>query len=157
MKRIALLFIFAFSAAAALQAQANWSFKGTVIKMRTTDCVNPRGFMASMSGGVAAAGATCPEYTVMSDKVVYIVVGRRSEQFIPLAEDKEFLIRKNQLLIFSEDEKTKSWFAIQQMTLRADWDREEQRKELQAKMMERSVNYEVRNPPRASMLTTNAR
>ena len=113
--------------------------------------------MVTMSGGAGAAGATCPEYTVMSDKVVYIVVGRRSGEFIPLAENKEFLIRKNELVIFSEDEKNKARFAIQQMTLRADWDREEQRKELQARMMERSVNYEVRNPPRASMLTTNAR
>ncbi len=43
------------------------------------------------------------------------------------------------------------------MTLRADWDREEERKELAARMMERSVNYEVRNPPRASMVSTNAR
>ncbi len=157
MKRIVLLFIFGIAAAVGLQAQANWSFKGTVIKMRTTDCVAPRGFMASMSGGAAAAGTTCPEYTVMSDKVVYVVVGRRSEEFIPLAEDKDFVIRNNQLVIFSDDEKTKSRFAIQQMTLRADWDREEQRKELQARMMERSVNYEVRNPPRASVLATNAR
>ncbi len=156
MKRIVWLFVFGFSVAAGLQAQASWSFKGTVIKMRTTDCIAPRGFMASMSGGVAATAATCPEYTVMSDKVVYVVVGRRSEEFIPLAEDKEFLIRNNQLVIFSEDEKTKSRFAIQQMTLRADWDREEQRKELQARMMERSVNYEVRNPPRGSVLA-NAR
>ncbi len=113
--------------------------------------------MTVMSGGVAASGATCPEYTVMSDKVVYIVVGRRSEAFIPLAENREFLIRKNQLVIFSDDEKTKSLFAIQQMTLRTDWDREQARKELEAKMMERSVNYEVRNPPRASMLSTSAR
>jgi hypothetical protein len=38
------------------------------------------------------------------------------------------------------------------MTLRAEWDREEARKELQSRYMERSVNYEVRNPPRASVL-----
>lgn len=156
MKRIVLLFIFGIGAAAGLQAQANWSFKGTVIKMRITDCIASRGFMAAMSGGAVATGATCPEYTVMSDKVVYVVVGRRSEEFIPLAEDKDFVIRNNQLVIFSDDEKTKSRFAIQQMTLRADWDREEQRKELQARMMERSANYEVRNPPRGSVLA-NAR
>ena len=93
----------------------------------------------------------------MSDKVVYVVVGRRSEEFIPLAEDKEFLIRKNELVIFSDDEKTKSRFTIQRMTLRADWDRERSARNLQARMMERSVNYEVRNPPRTSMLSTSAR
>jgi hypothetical protein len=154
MKRVAWVFIFAFSVAAGLQAQANWGFKGTVIKMRTTDCVNQHSFMAAMSGATAAAGATCPEYTVMSDKVVYIVVGRRSDEFISLAEDRDFLIRRNELVIFSDDEKSKSRFAILQMTLRADWDREQRRKELEAKMMERSVNYEVRNPSRAAMLTS---
>jgi hypothetical protein len=157
MKRIALLFIFASSAAAGLQAQANWSFKGTVIKMQMTECVMQHTVLATMSGVAAAAGVTCPEYTVMSDRVVYIVVGRRSEEFIPLAENKEFLIRKNELVIFSDNEKTKSRFAIQRMTLRADWDREEERKELQARMMERSVNYEVRNPLRVPVLSTGGR
>ena len=122
-----------------------------------TDCVAPRGFKASMSGGGAAVGTTCPEYTVMSNRVVYVVVGRRTEEFIPLAEETDFLIRNNEIVIFSDDEKTKSRFVIQQMTLRADWDREQERKELEARMMERSVNYEVRNPPRASVLATNAR
>ena len=66
----------------------------------------------------------------MSDKVVYVVVGRHTEEFIPLAENMEFLIRKDELIILADDEKTKSRFVIQQMTLRADWDREQARKEL---------------------------
>jgi hypothetical protein len=93
----------------------------------------------------------------MSDKVVYVVEGRQKDAFIPLAENIVFLIRKNELVTFSDDEKNKSHFAIQQMTLRAEWDREEARKDLAAKMMERSVNYESRNPPRASMLSTSSR
>jgi hypothetical protein len=157
MKRIVLLLIFAFSTAAGLQAQADWSFKGTVIKMEMADCVVQRNFMVAMSGVAVSGGATCPQYTVMSDKVVYVVVGRHSEEFIPLAENKVFLIRKNELVIFSDDEKTKSRFAIQRMTLRADWDREKERKELEAKIMERSVNYEVRNPSHSSVLSTSAR
>lgn len=157
MKRIALLFIFALSASAALQAQANWSFKGTVIKMRMTTCAMHGGFMATMSGAPAPAGITCPEYTMMSDKVVYVVVGRRSEEFIPLAENMVFLVRKNELVLFSDDEKTKSRFTIQQMILRADWERDEARKDATARMAERSVNYELRNPPRTPILSTNAR
>jgi len=156
MKRIVLLLIF-FGAAVGLQAQSGWSFKGTVIRMEMTDCVAQHSFMVAMSGAAAATGATCPKYTVMSDKVVYVVVGRHSEEFIPLAEDKVFLIRKNELVIFADDEKTKSRFAIQRMTLRADWDRELERKELEARIMERSANYEVRNPPRPSVLSTSAR
>jgi len=156
MKRITLLFIFAFSAAVALQAQGSWSFKGTVIKMRMTDCIPQRGFLATMAGAPATTGISCPEYTVMSDKVVYIVVGRHGDDFIPLVEDREFLIRKNELIIFSDDEKVRSRFAIQRMTLRADWDREEERKELEARMMERSVNDDVRNPPQ-TLLSTSSR
>lgn len=148
MKRIAWLWVFLLGAAVVMQAQNKWAFKGTVIKMRMAECAAQHSFMAVMSGVPAPAGLTCPEYTVMSDKVVYVVVGRRLEEFMPLAENLEFLIRKNELIIFSDDEKTKSHFVIQQMMLRADWDREEQRKDLAARMMERSVSYEVRNPPR---------
>jgi hypothetical protein len=157
MKRLSFLSFFLLVAVAFLQAQGPWSFKGTVIKMRMTECTAQHSFMAAMSGTPAQAAGACPEYTVMSEKVVYVVVGRRAEEFIPLAENMEFLIRKNELVIFSDDEKTKSHFAIQQMTLRADWDREEARKELAARVMERSVNYETRNPPRTSMVSTNGR
>jgi hypothetical protein len=157
MKRIALLFLCVSSAAGLLQAQGRWSFKGTVTKMRMTDCTVQHGFISAMSGTQAQTVTTCPEYTVMNDKVVYVVVGRHTEEFIPLAENMEFLIRKNELVIFSDDEKTKSRFVIQQMMLRADWDREQARKELETKMMERSVNYEARNPSRTSMVSSNAR
>ena len=156
MKRIALLFLFMLGTISVVQAQGRWSFKGTVTRMRMADCTAQHNFMAAMSGVPAAAG-TCPEYTIMGDKVVYVVVGRRNDEFMPLAENMDFLIRKNELVLFSDDEKTKSHFAIQQMTLRAEWEREEARKELAAKMMERSVSYELRNPPRASMLPATAR
>jgi len=158
MKRIALLFVFALSVSVLLQAQGHRFFNGTVIKMRMTDCVARRSFVNAMSGVPAQGGGVCPEYTVMSDKVMYVVVGRRdSDVFIPLAENVEFLIRKNELVIMSDDEKTKSHFLIQHMMLRADWDREEARKELAAQMMERSVNYEARNTPLSPIASTGAR
>ncbi len=47
---------------------------------------------------------------------------------MPLAEIMNFLFRKNELVIFFDNEKT-SRFAIQQMTLRQDWDRERAHKE----------------------------
>lgn len=156
MKRT-LLFIFLLAAAGLLQAQSKWSFKGTVIKMHMAECAAQHGFMVTMSGGQGPSMTTCPEYTIMSDKVVYVVEGRQKDAFIPLAENMDFLIRKNELVTFSDDEKDKSHFAIRQMTLRSEWEREEQRKELEARMMERSVSYEVRNPPRASMLPASSR
>jgi len=124
MKRIALMFVLIVSAATLSQAQSRWSFKGTVTRMRMTDCAAQHSFMATMSGVPAPAGISCPEFTVMSDKVVYVVLGRHAEEFIPLAENMEFLIRKNELVLFSDDEKTKAHFVIRQMTLREDWDRE---------------------------------
>lgn len=156
MSRNLFLFVFLLGASTLLQAQGRWSFRGTVVKMRMGECAAQRGFM-TMSGGAGPTGLTCPEFTVMSEKVVYVVVGRRAEDFIPLAENMDFLIRKNELVFFSDDEKTKSHFTIQQMTMRADWEREEARKELMAKMMERNANREERNPQRASMFAVSAR
>jgi hypothetical protein len=126
MKRITLLFIFVLGAAALTQAEERWSFKGTVIKMRMAECQG-HGFMAAMSGAPEPV-KNCPEYTVMTDKVVYVVVGKRTEEFMPLAENMDFLVRKNELVIFSGDEKATSHFAIQQMALRGDWEREQAHK-----------------------------
>jgi hypothetical protein len=156
MKRIPLLFVLFLCSTAAMQAQSQWSFKGTVIKMKMTDCVVPPGFRATL-GGIPPSSLTCPQYTVMSDRVVYIVVGRHTEAFIPLAENMDFVIRKNEIVTFSNDEKSKARFVIQQMTLRADWEHEQERKELMAKALERSVSYELRNPPRASVIAASAR
>jgi hypothetical protein len=156
MKRITLLFVFILGAAAFMQAQNRWTFKGTVIGMRMTGCVLQGGFKASFEA-IPMSGVSCPEYTVMSTKVVYVIVGRRTEAFIPLAEDMDFVVRNNEIVIFSNDEKARSRFVIQQMMLRADWDREQERKELEAQRMERSINYEVRNPPRAAMVSASAR
>lgn len=156
MKRITLLFVLVLCAAGASQAESRWSFKGTVIKMRMTSCIMQTGFKAAMAG-LPMVVATCPEYTVMSSKVVYKVVGRRTEEFIPLAEDMDFLIRKNEMVTISNDEKVKSRFIIQQMTLRADWEREQERLQLEERMMQRSVSYEVRNPPRSAIISENVK
>lgn len=155
MKRVPLLVVLLLCTAAAVQAESPWSFKGTVVKMRMTECL-VQGFRASMSG-LPAAAASCPEYTLMSDKVVYVVVGRRSEAFIPLAENMDFIIRKNEIVLFSNDEQSKSRFVIQQMSLRSDWEREEEQKELMQKALERSVSYELRNPPRVSVISASAK
>ncbi len=151
MKRWSLLCVLLLTAVTFSQGQGTWAFNGTVIRMKMGACGSTHGFMVAMAGAPAAA-SSCPEYTIMSDKVVYVVAATRRDAFIPLAEDLKFLVRRNELITVSQDEKNKSRFAIQQMTQRADWDREEARKELQSRYMERSVNYEVRNPPRASVL-----
>ena len=145
MKRIPVLLALALCTAATMRAEDRWAFKGTVIKMQMIDCV-VSGFKASMSG-VSGSPARCPEYTVIGPNVVYVMVGRNSEAFMPLAENLNFEVRKQEIVL---SDKTSSKFAIQQMTLRSDWEREEARKELEAEALERSVTYELRHPPRSS-------
>ncbi|HVJ05641.1 MAG TPA: hypothetical protein VM578_08205 [Candidatus Saccharimonadales bacterium] len=158
MRRIAFGIALLLSVAASSQAQGSWSFKGTVIRMRMAECTAQKGFMAAMSGSPVQVPSSCPEYTIVGDKVVYVVVGRHAEEFMPLAENMDFLIRKNELVLFSDDEKARSRFAIQQMTLRGDWEREEAQKEAEARAMERSANYQLRNPAsRTSMISSNSR
>ena len=151
MKRIALLFVFVVCAATISQAEDKYSFKGTVIRMEMRDCV-VAGFRAAMSGAPGSVGH-CPEYTVMTPSVLYVMVARQTEGFIPLAEDVEFKVIKNEVLA---GEKSKSRFVIQKMMLRSDWEREQERDELMVRAMERSVNYELRNPPRSAKLGANS-
>jgi len=147
MKRIPFLLIVALCAATTMKAEDHWSFKGRVIKMQMTECIVNTGFRASMSGKPASV-ASCPVYTVMSPTVVYVMIGRQTEAFMPLAESLDFVVHKNEVLV---GQKSKSRFVIQEMALRSDWEREEERKELMAKALERSVNYEARNPPRGTL------
>ena len=134
MKRIPLLFIFALCAAATLCAEDHASFTGRVVRMETSNCVLG-GFKAKMAARPVSA-TRCPEYTVVTPNAVFVVIGRHSEDFIPLAQDLDFHIVDNDLQL---SQKSKSRFLIEIMMLRADWEREEQRKAL---MLERSVSYE---------------
>jgi hypothetical protein len=143
MKRSFSLLMFVLFAAVFLHAQSQWSFRGTVIKMQMGNCV-VKGFVAAMSG-TAAAAMPCPEYTVLSDRVVYVVVGRHAEAFIPLAEDLDFIVRKNELVLFSDDEKAQSRFVIQQMTLRSEWELVREHREMVARAtMDRATVYSPR-------------
>ena len=150
MKRVSLLFVLALCVPATVVAENEWSFKGTVVKMEMTECMQATGFKAAMAGRPAAV-ANCPQYTVMSPTVVYVVLGRHTQAFIPLAQDLDFQVRKNEVLV---GEKSKSGFVIQTMTLRSDWEREEERKALLAQALERSVSYELRNPPKPPLLAS---
>lgn len=155
MKRILAVTLFLLVSLIGMEGETGWSFKGTVIKMRMADCaVHP--FMAAMSGTPAAIGL-CPEYTIFSDKVVYIVQARRNSMFMPLAEGVEFVIARNELVHPGDDPKNRDRFVIQQMTLRTDWDKEEARKELAYKIMERNLSNDSHNQPRAAVYSPTGR
>jgi hypothetical protein len=150
-----LVLCFVLASALLVQAQNRLSFRGTVVRMQMSDCA-PKGFVVMMSGAPGQAGFQCPAYTVVSDKVVYLIVARRSDEFIPLAESLDFLVRKNELLLFSEDEKSRSRFSILQMTMRSDWDREQSRKEMTQRALEQGASFSERERPRAAVMATAA-
>lgn len=124
MKRCSLLLTFLLCAAAMLSAESRWAFKGTVVKMQMADCLAGHHFVATMSG-IPAPHENCPEYTVLGKQVVYEVVGRKGKEFMPLAQNIDFAVRKNEVVLFGHDEKVEARFIIKRMTLRADWEREQ--------------------------------
>jgi hypothetical protein len=156
MKRFLMLWIFLLCSAVMLPAESQWSFKGTVVKMKMADCMPERGFRAAMSG-VSVLKRSCPQYTVLSSQVVYVLLGRHDDEFMPLAKDVPFAIHKNEVLFFAGNKKAQSRFVIQQMIFRKDWDRQQELRELERQQVEHNVSYQVpssRRPSRPSLVTS---
>ena len=97
---------------------------GTVVRMRMGDCLPARhGFMTAFGGQAAQAGPeVCPEYTLVSDKVVYVIVGRSSGQLVPLADVIDFRLHNNELAVRIDDARHETKFSIKEMILRSEWD-----------------------------------
>jgi hypothetical protein len=120
-----------------VSAQTRASQQGTIVRMRMTDCLGPQhGFMAAMSGsGKVETGELCPEYLLLTDKVVYVISGKGSEQLIPLAEETRFRLQKNEMLIRIDDADKESRFRIKAMVLRPEWDRNQMLEEAETNAM----------------------
>jgi len=97
---------------------------GTVVRMRMGDCaLMHKGFMTAFGPPQAAvADETCPEYTLVADKVVFLIVGKSSNQLVPLAEVIDFRFEKNELAVRVDDARKESKFAIKEMILRSKWE-----------------------------------
>lgn len=97
---------------------------GMVVRMRMGDCFPAhRGFMVAFGGPqMQMQGEACPEYTLLSDKVVYVIVGRSSNQLVPLADTIDFRIQNNEMAVRVDDAKHESKFGIKEMVLRSEWD-----------------------------------
>jgi hypothetical protein len=114
---------FCFSASVAL-AQSGAYRQGTVVRMHMGDCMLAhRGFMASFGNPSAPGQDLCPEYTLVSSEVVYLIVGKSSKQLIPLAETIAFRLHKNELAVRVDDASRETAFSIKEMMVRSDWDR----------------------------------
>jgi len=97
---------------------------GTVVRMRMTDCMPVHhGFMVAMGGAAPEpVQEACPEYTLVSDKVVFVIVGRSSNQVVPLADVVDFRFHNNELAMRIDDSSKESKFSIKEMVLRSEWD-----------------------------------
>ncbi len=125
-KHAVLLILLFCTSSTLLTAQANERQRGTIVRMRMTDCMPvDHGFMVAMSGGARVeTGGLCPEYVLLADKVVYAISGKTSDQLLPLAEVTRFRLQKNEMLIRIDDAAKESHFHIKAMVLRSDWERE---------------------------------
>ena len=98
--------------------------RGTIVRMRMTDCLGPQHkFMTTMSGGAnIETGAQCPEYVLVTDNVVFVISGKTADALIPLAEATHFRLQKNEMLIRIDDAQRESRFTIKEMVLRSEWE-----------------------------------
>jgi len=118
---------------------------GTVVRMRMGDCMlMHRGFMNQFGPPQAAmAEEGCPEYTLVTDKVVFVIVGRSSNQLVPLAEVIDFRFQKKELAVRMDDARKESKFAIREMTLRSEWE-----------LIQKHIEQELNEPPHYAVDTS---
>jgi hypothetical protein len=119
---------------------------GTVVRMRMGDCMlMHRGFITAFGPPqTAMTEESCPEYTLVTDKVVFVIVGRSSNQLVPLAEIIDFRFQNRELAVRVDDARKESKFAIKEMTLRSQWD-------LIQKHIEEELNDSPRHPVDTSL------
>jgi len=125
MKPICCLIVAAFSLQAS-QAQSLGIYQnGCVVRMKMGDCLpSHHGFMANFGAPqVPATENACPEYTLLSEKVVYVIVGSSPNEFIPLADAIDFRIQKSEVAVRVDDARHENKFAIKEMILRSEWER----------------------------------
>jgi hypothetical protein len=125
MKSTLLLALVLSGVSVALAAPLGIYQHGTVVRMRMGDCaLMHRGFIKAFGPPQAAAGEeSCPEYILVTDKVVFVIVGKSSNQLVPLAEVIDFRFQNKELAVRVDDARHESKFAIKEMTLRSEWER----------------------------------
>jgi len=113
--------------------------QGTVVRMHMGDCMlMHRGFMNQFGPPQAApAEEGCPEYTLLTDKVVFVIVGKSSNQLVPLAEVIDFRLENKELAVRIDDARKETKFIIKEMTLRSQWD-----------LLQKHIEEELSAPPR---------
>jgi len=120
-----------------LAAQFGIYQHGSVVRMHMGDCMLAhRGMMVAFGPPSIPVQDSCPEYTLVSPNVVYVIVGKTSNQLIPLAEVIDFRLQKNELAVRLDDAKRETKFEIKEMFVRSDWDRIQRHIDAQMKAAE---------------------
>jgi len=124
MKSALFLTLVCSSLAIALAAPIGGYQQGLVVRMHMGDClIMHRGSIMKQFGPPQGGGSdTCPEYTLVTDRVVFIIVGKSSNQLVPLAEVIDFRLQNHELLVRVDDDHKESRFAVREMTLRSEWE-----------------------------------
>ena len=125
MKKALSLIFLVCSLPGLLAAQMGIYQHGTVVRMHMSDCILAHhGFMVAFGGPSGPMTQEfCPEYTLVSNNVVFVIVGKSSNQLIPLAETIDFRLHKNELAVRVDDAKHEAKFMIKEMMVRSDWER----------------------------------
>ena len=133
---LSLIFLFC-SLPGLVAAQIGMYQHGAVVRMHMGDCIlAPRGFMMSFGASSATESQeSCPQYTLVSSNVVFVIVGKSSTQLIPLAETIDFRLQKNELAVRMDDAKHETKFTIKDMIVRSEWER-----------IQRHVDEQTRGP-----------
>ncbi len=151
MKQALLSLSFLLATVTLMPAQ-NKPFKATVVSMTMSECTIAHRFISNLSGTPIIGTVPCAEYTVLSDKMAYVLLGRRTEQSLSLGGDMFFREENKELVVFSDDEKSRVRFPIKQMMLRSDWEHEktlraEATREALKESVQHSLARENDNPP----------
>ncbi len=97
--------------------------QGTIVRMRMGACLPDHGIIAALAGNSPPNSPDiCPEYTLVADKVVYVMVGKPSKDVLPLADTVAFRLHKNQIAVRVDDNKHEARFLVREMILRAEWE-----------------------------------
>ncbi len=132
MKRLLLLtLLFCSQVAVCWAADPAASQEGMIVRMRLVTCPGPQHrFMMALSGSARVGPQDpCPEYTLLTEKIAYIIIGRASNQLVPLAETTKFRFQNREMLIRLGDSNHESHFMIREMMLRSEWERQQDRKD----------------------------
>jgi len=137
MKRIFTLMLLCCSCSTLALADPGAPQEAVIVRMRLVVCPGPQhSFMMALSGSARVGPQDpCPEYTLLTEKIAYIVIGRASNQLVPLAETTKFRFQNREMLIRAGDSNHESHFMIKEMLLRSEWERVQQRNDAEARVI----------------------